>query len=217
MNRFALRSFICAVVCFTGIPTAYAHPHAWIQLNTQFVLDENDQLISVTQTWEFDAFFSAMTITDLLNQFGDQGLELSEMSTEMVHNLGDYNYFSTLQLDNAEIALNTPRKHSLATTERNGETLLQLEMVFDIESATFSENKMIQWQVYDPTYYVSMLHNSESNVEVVGGSAASCSRQLQAPEPSNDLVAYAQSLDQTQRDTAGLGVKFAETVVINCN
>jgi ABC-type uncharacterized transport system substrate-binding protein len=61
-----------------------------------------------------------------------------------------------------------------------------------------------------------MNHLVLENIEVIGGGAIECSKRLTIPEPSEELLFYAQSLDKTQRDTDGLGANFAETVTIEC-
>jgi ABC-type uncharacterized transport system substrate-binding protein len=61
-----------------------------------------------------------------------------------------------------------------------------------------------------------MAHTTESNINIIGGNATECSKTLELPELSDDLINYAQSLDQTQKDTDGLGADFAETVLIRC-
>ncbi len=193
-----------------------AHPHNWIALNTDFVLDDQLRLIQVKQEWEFDTYYSLMTHADLLNEYGDEQEGLPATAERMIRNLKEYDYFSKLSLDGSNIALGIPGQYSLFTREKEGKFFLVLEMTFDIKPVRNIENMTLAWQVYDPTYYIAMNHASESNIRIVGGDATECAKKLEFPEPSDELVDYAQSLDRTQKDTEGLGASFAETAFITC-
>lgn len=214
-SRFA-RSGI--LFCLLSFPTAwlYAHPHNWIQLETRFVLDESSRLIQVHQRWEFDPYYSLMTHADLLNEFGDEQKGLQLTAERMVRNLKGYDYFSTLRIDGKPIKLSVPDQYQLYTRMQLGQFILGLEMRFKPKTIINIENKTLAWQVFDPTYYISMDHSTENNIRIIGGNATECSKTLDIPEPSDELINYAQSLDQTQKDTDGLGADFAETVFIRC-
>ena len=49
-----------------------AHPHSWINLKTDFILDDQGRLSGITQHWEFDAYYSMMTYADIMNEHGDE-------------------------------------------------------------------------------------------------------------------------------------------------
>jgi len=195
-----------------------AHPHNWIDLNTRFVLDENARLVQVKQRWEFDLYYSLMMHADLLNEFGSEQLGLPAAAADMIRNLESYQYFSKLKLNDYPIELGVPETYQLFTKKEDGseELTLVLEMTFGIKLETSIENKTLAFQVFDPTYYVAMNHATENNIEIIGGNATECSKTLEFPEPSDEIVEYAQSLDRTQKQTDGLGMSFAETAFINC-
>ena len=185
-------------VCF-GVSSARAHPHSWIELNTSFVLDEKARVVQIKQRWEFDLYFSLMTHADLLNEFGDEKTGLSKTAERMIKNLKDYDYFSKLELDGLDIPLGMPDKYRLFTKTKEKQTILELEMTFDIETDLKIENKILALQVFDPTYYIAMNYATESNIEIIGGNATACSKKLEFPEPSDELIDYAQNLDRTQK------------------
>jgi ABC-type uncharacterized transport system substrate-binding protein len=196
--------------------SVHAHPHNWIFLNSSFVLDDNARLVQVKQAWEFDMYYSLMTHADLLNEFGEEMTGLKATADSMIRNLKDYEYFSKLSLDGSKIDLGVPKAYKLYTKEKEGQMVLELEMTFDMASALDIENKTLAWQVFDPTYFIAMNHATENNIEIIGGNATECSKELKFPEPSDELIDYAQSLDRTQKNTDGLGASFAETAFINC-
>lgn len=211
-----MNMFVVTPLCMLVVTQAQAHPHSWIELNTRFVLDEQSRLIQVKQSWEFDTYYSLMTHADLLNEFGDESTGLTATAKAMIKNLKGYDYFSKLRLDGIEIGLGMPEEYALSTKQKDGQFVLVLEMSFNLKEGTEIEGKALAWQVYDPTYYIAMHHTTEKSIEIIGGNATECSKELKFPEPSDDLVEYAQSLDRGQKDTDGLGVNFAETAFIRC-
>lgn len=193
-----------------------AHPHNWIALNSSFVLDGHARLIQIQQRWEFDIYYSMMTLADVLNEHKSEAIGLPKAAEAMIRNLKSYGYFSVLSLNGAAIDLGMPDDYSLIKNERDGQIVLELEMTFDLKDSLPIEHKTLAWQVYDPTYFIAMNHATENNIEIVGGNATECIKTLQFPEPSDELVDYAQSLDRSQKSIDGLGASFAETAFIKC-
>jgi len=207
----------CCLAVFFSASIAHAHPHTWIELNSRFVIDGQGRLTQIEQTWEFDVFFSLMALDDAINEHGSEAKALSETAKDMIDNLANYDYFSSLRSQDAPIPLNPPTRYTLVTKEKYGQQVLVLEMTFNVEPYVTILNKDIEYQVYDPTYYISLLHTQSSNIEIVSEIADTCTVQLNQPEPSNELVEYAQNLDRNQTGPDGLGVNFAETAMIACS
>ncbi len=46
-------------------PLAMAHPHAWMDLQTRFLVNEKLQLTGLDLIWHFDDFYSANIIEDM--------------------------------------------------------------------------------------------------------------------------------------------------------
>ncbi len=92
-----------------------------------------------------------------------------------------------------------------------------MEILFDITPEIPIDNKGIEWQVYDPTYYIAMMHTENTNVSVTANHALDCSSTVEQPDPTEDIINYAMGLDQSQRETNGLGKHFAEKIRINCH
>ena len=76
--------------------------------------------------------------------------------------------------------------------------------------------KTLSWRVFDPAYYIDMRHQKLSQVTLHKGNDTECSTRIEQPNPSEEIIAYATSLDRSQKDTKGLGDYFAEKVLIHC-
>ncbi|MFT6904219.1 MAG: ABC-type uncharacterized transport system substrate-binding protein [Oleiphilaceae bacterium] len=214
-NHYLIIAMNLIVLCLSA-RIVQAHPNNWITLNSSFVLNDQTHLVQIKQRWEFDIYYSMMTLADVLNEYENEAVGLPKIAEAMIRNLKSYRYYSVLSLNGATIDLGVPDKYSIIKKESGGQIVLELEMVFDIEDSLPVENKILAWQVYDPTYFIAMNHTTKNNIEIVGGSAVECSKTLELSKPSDELIGYAESLDRTDKNTDDLGASFAETVFIKC-
>jgi ABC-type uncharacterized transport system substrate-binding protein len=195
---------------------SYAHPHSFINLKTEFSLDDQGQLSGLIQHWEFDVYYSMITYADMMNDYGNEQKGLLKLGQGMVNSLKSYAYFSNLEINGRLIQLGTPYEQTLSITYPKGQQTLTLTMHFEIDKPQAIENKTISFRVFDPSYYIDMRHYSASQVIIHTKNATECSSIVELPETSDELVEYAASLDKNQKNTTGLGDKFAEKVTIHC-
>lgn len=203
------------ISAFFSLSTA-AHPHNWIALKSDFILDNQGQLIEIRQRWEFDIYYSTITFAEVMNKYRDEKTGLQKLSDRIVRNLSGYQYFSTLKLNESEVQLVKPKQYQMTSKTKEGELLLEMEMHFEIDPPLVLDGQTLIWSVFDPTYYIEMAHKEADNVVIRGDKPIDCTKKLELPNPSEDLIDYAQSLDASQKDTEGLGFNFAEKVIINC-
>lgn len=207
---------ICLLVGGLWVQSVAAHPHSWIDMKADMILDEQGQLIAIRQHWSFDTYFSMVTLADAINEHGDKETGLKKMADQMIANLTRLRFFSVLTVDGNEIELPRPSSYQLAENTHKEPTVLELEMRFDITQSMDIQDKSLTWSVFDPTYYIAMNYWTVENVSIEGGPGAQCQLNLDSPNPSFELIEYAQSLDRTRKDTDGLGINFAEKVRIDC-
>ena len=192
------------------------HPHNWIALNSEFILDRDQRLVEIRQRWEFDALYSAITLDNMRREYGDEKRGLVGFAEKFVTNLKYYNYFTQFNIDGTSIDLPKPGSYQLKRIIRNDQSVLELEMHFRMENPLTLQDQILSWSVYDPTYYIAMAHYDVNDVVIRGDTASQCKKDLIESTPSNDMIQYAQSLDRNQKNTEGLGINFAQQVRINC-
>ncbi len=217
MSRFFILLMIVVLIVFNGYRNpAIGHPHNWISLDSSFVVDSQNRLIAIEQRWEFDAFYSEITLANLLSQYGDETTGLRLTAARFSKNLRGVQYFSTLQVDEKSIPLPKPDQAQLKRVSRNGQSILALKMRFTMKSPIELKKRTLKWWVYDPTHYIAMAHNTIENAKIIGPNAAHCVKQLIEPDPSTELILYAQGLDRNEKGFDGLGTHFAQELRIRC-
>lgn len=192
-----------------------AHPHSWVGLTTDFIINSSGELDEIRQRWIFDPYYSTLTIDDLKKTHESLEVGLVEHSNGIINNLESHSYYSHLTIGDNSLTIKRPSKFHLSSVPIEQDTLLILEMHFDIDNISMQAADL-QWQVYDPTYYVSMRHDSINQVRLYNSSALECEPSIIEPDPDEELFDYAASLDITQTESTGLGEFFAQTISLKC-
>lgn len=211
--RFLRAGLSACLLVFSSF--LFAHPHSWVNVTSDFVINENDALVEVRQRWIFDAFYSAITLDDLRKQFPTDAMALKVFSDDVVNNMERVNYFSHLKQGARNIPITRPYKWNLSTFKIGDEELLVLEMLFKVPETPLTVSS-IEWSVYDPTYYVDMRHDDIDKIRILNIGTSECQPELEEPNPTDEQILYAASLDVNQKDTAGLGQVFAQKVTLSC-
>jgi ABC-type uncharacterized transport system substrate-binding protein len=75
----------------------------------------------------------------------------------------------------------------------------------------------VSYRIYDPTYYISMLHDKSNGFSFSGTKASACSNELNTPKPSVAEVDFASSVDKTGKMPEDYGHFFAQRMIIACH
>lgn len=223
-TRCSMRPKICnAILTFvTGFLIAatsaatsvYAHPHAWIDVTARVLFDKNARVVGLQQTWLFDPAYTVFA-TEGLDGDGD-GIpdkdKLEALLRENMRNLKAYQYFTDVRYGSDRIAFSRVTDMSSRMRDR------RLEMTFSLLFRTPLEAMTIPvvYAIYDPTYYIEMVHAETSTPIELVNAPAICRYRLTQPNPNPEVVSLAASLDRTQTAGDGLGRLFAESVAIEC-
>lgn len=191
-----------------------AHPHVWIDLRIKPVMNEQGELLGLEQAWRFDPFYSLVLLEEL--EKGGVAAELEErydqLAWEIVKNLNNVSFFTQGRV------LQTPSQWNQvteATLLRRGQRL-ELRFYLPLANPLLLSSAAFSYQIYDPTYYIEMLHAAESGLDKTGLTAA-CQLELEVASPSSYLIEQALALDKTETaEDPELGKHFAERVTLDC-
>lgn len=213
MKRFAT---VLTLVCLWLLPTsaAKAHPHTWIDVDVRVVFDAEGRVTGLRQMWLFDAYYS-MFVVEGAPKSADGTVEQAALDALLAQNLkglSEANYFTYIYSGEAVLGTGMARDGA----SRMVEDRLEMTFFVPLDEPVEATDLALRYKIYDPSYYVEMLHlNGAESVELVSA-PGNCRLTLQKPEPSESDFMYAASLSQTETGYDGLGQLFAETVSVTC-
>lgn len=198
---------------------AQAHPHGWIDVRVELQFDTSGAVESLRQSWLFDPYYTAFA-TEGMDGDGDgrpDTAALAELLQVNLTNLADYGYFTEATLGGRPLAFGAPEA---AASAMRGD---RLEMSFLLPLAEPADPARggLVYRVFDPTYYIEMLHAEEAPAVRLLGAPAGCDYRIEPPAPNPEVAALAAAVDRSQRAVPGfearsLGALFAETVTVSC-
>lgn len=214
LNKFI---HFVSLISISSLIVVSAHPHNWISMATDFVIDSEGLLDEIHQQWTFDVYYSTLAIADLENQYGSLDVGLKLMGQQMVENLLPHHYFSHLKIEGVDEPLPFPNRHLLSSRkDDNGRRILSLSMTFEMDRQLPLKNSRLSYRVYDPTFYIDMSYQDLTRIRVSHLGDFECVKQLEDASPTAQIIEYASSLDQSETSIDGLGEKFAQTFELHC-
>ncbi|AMO47738.1 ABC-type uncharacterized transport system, periplasmic component [Enterobacter sp. FY-07] len=190
-----------------------AHPHSFIRLKTQ-VLAENGQFTGLKMRWTMDEITSA----DLLYDAGNAkpGEEIwKKLAAEVMANVLGQHYFTEVWHDGQKVKfLNRPTEYGMA---REGHQAV-LTFILPLAQPQPLHGQTYTFATFDPTYYVDMSYEHDSDASLSGALQMSCKVAVHTPKPGEEVLNYAQSLDKEDapEEDMQLGKQFAQTVTLAC-
>ena len=211
---------LLALLFVASIPSnGRAHPHVWIDMKTKLLFNENGHVQALEIFWLFDPIYSAF-LTLTVNQIEKKGTTNahSKFAEGMASRLKKHNYFTEVTVNGKRIKTS---HHSTATsgtlkTGKNKDRFWS-RMTLNFSQPIDPKNQKFVYSVYDPTYYIEILHvEKEPAFELVGIKGDSCVGNLISANPDEEMRTFAASLDKTQSGGNQLGKLFAEKIVLQC-
>ena len=203
-----------AAIAALQLRPLHAHPHAWIDVQVVVLFDDDGAVVGLRQNWLFDEFYTAFA-TEGLDADGDgipdPGL-LDALSMENINNLASFDYFTSVKIGEAALPLGTP-------TEVSGGLAADryvMSFVVPLAEPARLGDAPLTYAVYDPTYYVELLHAEREDAIRLDGAPTDCTYSLIPPDPDPEMVTFAASLGQNESAGDGLGILFAERVSLQC-
>lgn len=209
MRHLAL---ILLLGCFSS--QLLAHPHVWIDLKVTPKLNDQGQVVALQQAWRFDPFYSLLLIEELEKGGPAEELEerIDQLALEVVRNLKNFDFFTRLRMNGQRQQFAEVEEYNLMQVGRRMEFsfILPLSQPLDLKA------NRLRYQVYDPSYYIEILHASSEGPSKEG-LPEGCKVTVEAPNPSSDLIEKALALDEDEvPEDPQLGEHFTETVYVEC-
>ena len=210
-----LRRLRIAFVLACALPiSAHAHPHAWIYLETSPVFNAAGQMTALKQRWTFDVYYTEFILQDLhvKDRKNPPQSILMQLATTNLGNLKPYGYFTRVTQQKKPVAFG--EVSSVASHVEKA----ALVMDFTLALATPLDVRAgsVEYKIFDPSYYVEMLHVSKKNIRLPENAPAGCTLTLREPSPDMTQISLASALDKQATAPDNLGDVFAETITLAC-
>ncbi|WP_200195300.1 DUF1007 family protein [Halorhodospira abdelmalekii] len=197
-----------------GITTvSSAHPHAWIDLRVSLQFDEQGKITAMQQRWLMDPFMSTLWLEDITRDAAGESREaqLQSAAEQLLDNISGHSYFTRIEHNGQEIEALQAQDPQLIPRDRR----LELRFALEWPEPLDPETAPVRYAVFDPTYYIEILH-AESDSIRLQGSGLHCDLRIRSPSPDPAKIAYAASLDVHEQPSTELGRHFAEWAEITC-
>ncbi len=208
-----------ALALFTLIsinaPLARAHPHVWIDLKSSPLFNDRGELTGLELSWVFGDFYSAFIMEEIpKNEDGTPSqAALNELAKGNLANLAEYNYYTDLRIDDQAAPIKPVDQYATGVMQHR----LWMKFQVDLKTPVDVSGKAVTYAIYDPSYYIEILHDNKAPAITIGGAMKErCTARLIPPTPPEDMSMMALGLDKTEKPDFALGEFFAEWVSLKC-
>ena len=192
---------------------AEAHPHSWIDVRSTVLFDAEGSVRGLHIDWIFDEFYSAFVLQDIVRAGEDTKQALAALTQENLKGLRDFKYFTEIRADGIDVVTDPAVDGEMSVYKD------RLRMTFTIPFSAVVDPRaaVLEYAVYDPTYYIEILHTKRSAVTLAGPGSDTCDVAMIEPTPDPASISLAASLGQTEIGPDNLGQLFAEIITVSCN
>ncbi len=195
------------------VPAA-AHPHVWIDMTVSSVFDEDGQLSGFRHVWAFDEFYTVFQLEgfDLAQGNVPADEQLLAYAVEMIESIAEFGYLMRVEGKDGRLTI-IGRD---ASARLRSDQRLELSFNAELDAPVDLTDWPVTYSVYDPDYFIEMLHEKETGVLMTGAPPATCTSVLTRPSPTFEMISLAAALDRMDQGPDSLGANFAEQVTIDC-
>jgi ABC-type uncharacterized transport system substrate-binding protein len=200
---------------------ARAHPHAWVEMNTDLVFTPDGLIKGLGLIWVFDDGYAQAALDGLdTNKDGDYSeAEIAPLTAENIKNLKDYNYFALVRFNNEKQLLGEVPPDGAKQIWKNGK--LALRFFVPLKTPLDPRKGEIVAKVYDPDYFIAFDYAQKEPFHITGAPPRGCKPELKPVPTEEDLQQTRDFLatkgkDWTPPPDQDFGEMFAQALTIAC-
>lgn len=205
--------FLGTLVAVSATAPALAHPHVFVEARSEIVFNDRREIAAVRHVWRFDAAFTAFAVQGL-DENGDGKLsheELQPLAKVNVESLAEYDFFTFLDVGEAEAAFAEPQEYWLDFSDGRLTLFYTLPLATPIAAA----GKTSELAVFDPTYFVAFEMTREQPF-VLADAPADCTLEtVRADAPDDETAAKLAQIPQDVREIPQEFMAVTETLSNN--
>lgn len=217
MTSAILGLLVLALAATGHAPSALAHPHVWVTVETTVVY-ENGAVTGLQHKWSFDDMYTAMAIQGLdVNGDGTYSREeLAELAKVNIDGLKEFGYFTVAKLGDKVVKSKDPTDYHLEYKD----SVLSLYFTLPFEQPVLADAPNFNFAVFDETFFIAFDFVKENPVKLSAGAPAGCMASVGVPE--NEIEQF-KALNESFGGqlsagdaNAGTGMGYAQTVTLGC-
>ena len=192
---------------------ANAHPHVWVTMKSEVVYAPDGTVTGIRHAWTFDDMFSTFALQGLESK--EKGKltreELQPLAEVNVTSLKEYDFFTFGKVNGKKLDFVEPKDYHL---ELSKDQLLTLHFMLPLKAPV--QTKTMDFEVYDPGYFVDFQLEKDNPV-ALAGAPAGCKFELGKPkELDKDLTTKLAQIPPDGKIPDDLGDALANKIRIRC-
>lgn len=209
---------LLALLILAPASEARAHPHVFIESESEVLMNEKSEITGIRHRWLFDEQYTAFALVGMdTNKDGAFSQEeLEPLAKENISSLHEFDYFTYLHQQKQALKLKDPINAEL--TYLNNE--LVLTFTLPLEKPISASGNPVKLAIYDPEFFIAFLDpKSKKSVELAATAPKACMYEKHRPTmDQTGLVEQrlGQPMDLTNEENQGAGALFAPRYVISC-
>ena len=211
----AFGGLIAALALVTVPASLEAHPHAWIYYRIALAFDDEGRALGLRQHWTLDEFYSAYSIEGL--DADEDGVineeELAKLRAEQKASLTEHEFLTRVEVAGEKVAF--AAVEDMNSRLIDGALEITFYLPFEAPQKIGGDRRLV-YAIYDPTYWIEMLHAPGKDKISLVDAPGSCAFRLVLPDPDGETMALAAALDRNESAGDTLGIAFAEKVEVTC-
>lgn len=207
------------LLCWVAATPAQAHPHVWVEMQSDVVFNDQGLITAVNVSWTFDDSYAQVAL-DGLDKNGDgvfDPSELEPLTRENLDSLKDYNYFTYVRYGGKAQAIGAP----VDAGQIYSENKLQLHFKLPLVTPVDPTKGEFVLKTYDPEFFISFDYAKDEPVSVTGNMPKTCELVVK-PLPTDAELEQTKAMlatkgaDWKPSEEEDFGSLFAQPVTIQC-
>ena len=191
---------------------AEAHPHVWVTVKSQVVYAPDGSVTGVQHAWTFDDMFSAFATQGLESKKKGEFTreELAPLAEVNVTSLKDFDFFTNAKADGKKAAFTDPVDYYLEYKDN----LLTLTFLLPLKAPVKAKN--LQFDIYDPTYFVDFTFAEKDPVALKGAPATCKFAVIRPNDPASQGKQVGEAFFNSLSSSSEYGAQFANKIAVTC-
>jgi len=202
-----------AMAALSAVP-ASAHPHVWIDMRVSSIFDDTGNLTGFQHVWSFDEFYTVFQLEgfDVAEGETPGADQLATYAVAMTDSIKEFGYLMRIEGLDGRLQVSARAQSARLRPDRR----LELTFTVDLDAPVDLTQWPLRYAVFDPDYFIEILHEKDTGILMTGKPPATCTTQMERPTPTFEMISLAASLDSMDQGPDTLGAAFAENVTIDC-